>query len=537
MSVSLKSTKNEYSKPNNLIICDPKGRVISATSYNWWIYIQTDSVGNVIYNEHHYSHTTAKHQREGLGICRLYGTSINFRVDTRSSLGKGDRQIKIALVYHIENLKDIIKDTIKDIRVKGSWKKKNEQRRLLIKEKLFKIKDARRFKNEYLGKKILKPKTKKAPSFKYAWFLNSDYCTNAERLGHIKSAITDYQAAHGKSAIKRLKAWQLRVDKKRDQNKLITWIYSLYIPPSMEKVKQLKTDLKIKGHLKHFIAKIKNYPHLGSCLDMLPEPLTRDHDLFLRYLKSLGITANTFCAFEFEKIHVYLINKLNRKNSNPSEHQPLPVTESILKLERIPALEGKINIIKTVKDLRAEGKRQGHCIGSKMYINQCKRGYQALNFKGHTFFLDPRNQLVEAHGKHNSYTPVTIKNELNELINEGDNVKKIKTQGDNVKKINTKGDNVKKIKTLVLILALIGVSKAHGGLNVDNLLINLGTQNRSKIIELERAKMKIQDTVSIYKKGMSKKQKKQLTEDLKALRKCKFQQPCVEELSGRNVKL
>jgi len=424
MSVSLKSYKNEYSKPNNLIICDPKGRVISATSY-WWTYIQTDSVGNVIYNEHHYSNTTTTHQREGLDICRLYGTSINFIVNTGSSLGKGDRQLKLALVYHIKDLKNNIKGIIKDIRVKGSWEKKNEQRRLLIKEKLFEIKDARRFKNEYLGKKILKPKTKKAPSFEYAWFLNSDYCTNAERLGHIghfghiKSAITDYQAAHGKSAIKRLKAWHLMVDKKRDQNKLITWLDKSYNTPSMEKVKQLKNDLKIKGHLKHFITKIKNYPHLGSCLDMLPEPLTRDHDLFLRYLKKLGITAKTFCAFEFEKIHVYLINKLNRKNNTPSEPQPLPVTETILKLERIPALKGEINLIKTVKDLRAEGKRQGHCIGSKMYINRCKRGYQALNFKGHTFLLDPRNQLVEAHGKYNSYTPETIKNELNELINEG----------------------------------------------------------------------------------------------------------------------
>jgi len=126
---------------------------------------------------------------------------------------------------------------------------------------------------------------------------------------------------------------------------------------------------------------------------------------------------------------------------------------------------------------------------------------------------------------------------MNKTNKKGNNMNKTNKQGNNMNKTNKQGNNMKKIKTLVIMLALIGPSKAYGGLNVDNLLINLGTQNRSKIIELERAKMKIQDTVSIYKKGMSKKQKKQLTEDLKALRKCKFQQPCVEELSGRNVKL
>lgn len=91
------------------------------------------------------------------------------------------------------------------------------------------------------------------------------------------------------------------------------------------------------------------------------------------------------------------------------------------------------------------------------------------------------------------------------------------------------------------ILLVFGVSisflstvKAEG-LGVDGLLLNVGSQNRVKIIKLEAAKQKIQDTVSVYKKGMSKAEKDQLSRDLKALRKCKFRQPCVEEMTGRKV--
>lgn len=106
-------------------------------------------------------------------------------------------------------------------------------------------------------------------------------------------------------------------------------------------------------------------------------------------------------------------------------------------------------------------------------------------------------------------------------------------------KIKRSLENIVAVVAYALLVLGVSISflstvKAEG-LGVDGLLLNVGSQNRVKIIKLEAAKQKIQDTVSVYKKGMSKAEKDQLSRDLKALRKCKFRQPCVEEMTGRKV--
>lgn len=88
------------------------------------------------------------------------------------------------------------------------------------------------------------------------------------------------------------------------------------------------------------------------------------------------------------------------------------------------------------------------------------------------------------------------------------------------------------MKTILIGLFLI-VGFNAAALEVD--VLEFGSGKRGEIIKLEEAKMKIQDTIGVYKKGMSKAQKDQLTADLKALRKCKFQTPCKEEISNRTV--
>lgn len=106
-------------------------------------------------------------------------------------------------------------------------------------------------------------------------------------------------------------------------------------------------------------------------------------------------------------------------------------------------------------------------------------------------------------------------------------------------KVKRSIENIVAVVAYALLVVGVSVSflstvKAEG-LGVDGLLLNVGSQNRVKIIKLEAAKQKIQDTVSVYKKGMSKAEKDQLSRDLKALRKCKFRQPCVEEMTNRKV--
>lgn len=95
--------------------------------------------------------------------------------------------------------------------------------------------------------------------------------------------------------------------------------------------------------------------------------------------------------------------------------------------------------------------------------------------------------------------------------------------------------NTVKKSVVVMALSLISsVAMAQATKTLQVEVMNFGAENRSKIIKLESQKQQIQDYVSVLKKGMSKEQKDQLSKDLKALRKCKFQQPCLDE-SGRKV--
>jgi hypothetical protein len=86
---------------------------------------------------------------------------------------------------------------------------------------------------------------------------------------------------------------------------------------------------------------------------------------------------------------------------------------------------------------------------------------------------------------------------------------------------------MKKLIVVAVLLVSVSVSAQTNSLNIK--VLDFGSEQRAKIIELEEAKQRIQDTISVYKKGMSKEQKDKLTKDLKALRKCKFQVPCRDE--------
>lgn len=102
--------------------------------------------------------------------------------------------------------------------------------------------------------------------------------------------------------------------------------------------------------------------------------------------------------------------------SAPSEPVAVPLHS------RIKALDGlkDIRLVKTVADMRKEGRSQSHCIGSEHYIRSLFKGYQALNYKGYTFYLDPNLNIVETKGSHNRATPYEIQNELLNLIKQSE---------------------------------------------------------------------------------------------------------------------
>jgi len=183
--------------------------------------------------------------------------------------------------------------------------------------------------------------------------------------------------------------------------------YRVSVPESLNKLKiflGVNTLPDLKGVLK--------YSHILSTIGMLPDQDSQEYADLMRWKKRMRIESKTFNILDLERLHAYLINRLNRKNYTAREPKKLPVNEKLLKIESAPGL----TLIKTDKDLRAEGRRQSHCIGSKQYINQCFRGYQALNYKGYTYFLSPELRVQETHGRHNCGTPREVTNELVELI-------------------------------------------------------------------------------------------------------------------------
>ena len=110
-----------------------------------------------------------------------------------------------------------------------------------------------------------------------------------------------------------------------------------------------------------------------------------------------------------------MTNKVNRKNYEPKEPQALMVNPKLQEIEGTEHLQ----VIKTDRELRLEGRKQHHCIGSRHYIEKALRGYNAVNYKGYTFFFSPTLTLLETSGKYNSRTPEVIKNELLTLIKAG----------------------------------------------------------------------------------------------------------------------
>jgi hypothetical protein len=83
MTMKYFKRKNEY-KASNVWF---SAATISATSYNWWVFVKEYN-GFVVFNFHNYSVTTRQHQHKVRFVMKKLGINIDLLVDQRQSLDR-----------------------------------------------------------------------------------------------------------------------------------------------------------------------------------------------------------------------------------------------------------------------------------------------------------------------------------------------------------------------------------------------------------------------------------------------------------------
>jgi len=402
--MKLLTTKNKYQASNVYCEMNPELTELCAYSYDWWRFVAMDSVGNVIFNNTSYSPTTGQHQskvsniikgRLGLRIAlELYNTRESIEAPFTMVSGYDD-SIKAIINSEIKGTQKEIQNRLDAISKPRTHKKKNEQRAKEVTVLEYRIKDLERYRDEYIGKKTI-------PGQKFnSWDL----------LNQWRDDIDDEKDCPFQKA--RVAAWQKYflkpngVLKRNEFQEFHKYIGYAEAPESVDAIKELFGLKSLEQYLP-----ILKYVFANDLNNQIPHIDSAEYQLMQKWLKKQGINKTNINPLAFDKLHVYLTNLENKKDYTPSEPKMLPVLPQIAKLEGTKDLR----IIDTEGKLRAEGRRQSHCIGGRQYIEQCRQGYQALNYKGYTFFYSPECELIDAYGKYNAHTPDQIITELNELI-------------------------------------------------------------------------------------------------------------------------
>jgi len=363
--MKLQVNNNTYVASNNEVYISEDMSRVSACSYDWWKYIATDSVGNIIFNHVRYSISTSRHQNQAHTILSRLGIRKNLR-----------------LSYTKNNLTDIrgtIEDEIRCIKLrqsellyaatnKGSRKATNSCRANEFKKLHYRVKDLERFLDNYLDKK-------KAPVGKYNISL--------ERLGSV------FMKSNGKIDTDLI-------------SKIDTRAYCSGL--NNDSNKTLKTLLGV--------SKIDAacYVFSNDLATML-----EDHILDPAVAKRVkSLIKNGVNSFTLDKIHTYLVNKLNKVAYTPADKEAVDYKIN-------PALLGKKDLTPIINryKLRQEGKVQHHCIGrSKNYHDGIvTKSNQAFNFMGYTFYTKYDLTIIAAHGKYNSKVPSKAIEKFKSIIN------------------------------------------------------------------------------------------------------------------------
>lgn len=403
----LKVNNSEYGSKNwNLKVSNDQTNV-EAWSYVWWKFLATDSVGNVYLNNTSYSPSTGQHQDWVNTILARLGIEPDLELfNTRSHFGHG---IIECILSEIENLKDENAKLKKAIGTKGSWKKTNERRRYEIQKNEYRIKDLQRYMNEYVDKKRIPNRTKQE-------HLNSliqydGWCSKTQDWV-TKICRRKARAVQGYKKYFRKHNGKLKVSEmQRVLNRCKGEYGSIHdAPECIDRMREL-LGIKHADSIEYLLV----YPFTKDVIGMIPERESREYKQLETWAKRM-LKVHPKNELLMDKMHTYLTNKQNRRDYVPSEPTPLPVHPKLKKLSGTPELK----LITTDRELRAEGRKQSHCIGSKQYLDACKQGYQVLNYKGYTFFLRPDLKISETHGRHNNCTPEPIRNELQTLIQDSE---------------------------------------------------------------------------------------------------------------------
>lgn len=432
--MELRTTKNDYAETNCLLEVTENATNFKAWSYGWWRFVFTDDVGNVFFNDTSYSPSTTRHQGATSGIIERLGARIGLTVYHVRDNAIGPKDL---ILREVSALKGIIQENIDGIKKKGSWKKTNIDRRKAIRNILFKIKDLRNIKDNYLDKKRIPVKIKSVneiEQMKYSWgtsrWLENDFrekYSNWRKDDYFDDYVSfDDQEKKKKEEIQALKDTAkkeffstIRAWFTNDRNKLDISAYKDYLNsmPCLRHLEDLPKNLdkikKLFGLKKKALLPLLRYRFIGDLEGMIPSIDSKEYSQLISTLKRLDITKENLSTFELDKMHAYLTNKINRKNYVPSEPTLFNLTEKLLSLNH-----ADLRLIKSDRELKNEGRKQSHCIGSKQYIDKCLDGYQALNYKSYTFLITPDNQISETHGKHNATTPQHVISELEIMINQ-----------------------------------------------------------------------------------------------------------------------
>ena len=363
---------NQYKASNNELNISDDLKEVSAYSYDWWEYVSTDTVGNIVFNNTSYSHSTSRHQDTAHSLLIRLGIKPDLILNnTRLSLS----DIKEAVESEIENIRYDIDLLFYFATKKGSHKRKNKERLESIKKYTYRIKDLERYLTEYYNKKPLPKNLGEITSFfNIALLYNHNDKLNKELK---KSVLERMPYLFRRSGLTR---------------------------PSINRIKDLLGQKRSSCNADYII-----YPYTNDLFNMLKEHMSEP--LVERRVKQL--TKNGVNTLVLDKLHTYLINKMNRKTYTPIDKNEKQYRINP-KLERIEELKPIINRYQ----LRQESKTQNHCIGTvpDYHKRLLTNGNQAFNFKGYTFYTDYNLNIIQCKGKYNKEVPNKIINELKQKI-------------------------------------------------------------------------------------------------------------------------